>query len=341
MPGPWDNYAAPATPAADAGPWAKYGGASPPAATSEPTGISAFLQNLLPQAVQHPEDAIKQEFQNEKADASNLIHHPIKSLFGLPSFNKDAAIPGAVRAVAAGNPAEAAVDLTSMVPGGQSLINAAEKPDVGGTGSYLGDLKSTIESPSAMGTLVGGAAQIAPMVVGGADMAMPDRSTFGAIPTRAKAGDIFNSLNEKLADHPVPLTNSLKPLQRATELGVRGSTLPGPVDALLKRSQMIEPMTFPEARDYQSSLSDLSASDKLSMNKRMSGAVKQLNKSLYDDIHSAADSAGSGDDYEQAMRDFRRASTVKDVASKAAKYGIGAAGLGIGGHYLQSLIPGR
>ena len=164
---------------------------------------------------------------------------------------------------------------------------------------------------------------------------------FNAIPTRGKAGDLFNSLNTDLADHPVPLASSLKPLQRATELGVRGSTLPGPVDALLKRSQMTEPMTFPEARDYQSSLSDLSASDKLAMNKRMKGAVAQLNKSLYDDIHSSADAAGRGEDYAQAMKDYSRASTIRDVAGKAAKYGIGAAGLGIGGHYLQSLIPGR
>src|SRR6185437_7556935 len=87
------------------------------------------------------------------------------------------------------------------------------------------------------------------------------KATIAKIPTRAAAGEIFNQLNTKLAQQPVPLQASAAPLQRAIEIAARGGNLPTPVKALLERSQAIEPMTFPEIRDYQASLSDLSASD--------------------------------------------------------------------------------
>jgi hypothetical protein len=135
------------------------------------------------------------------------------------------------------------------------------------------------------------------------------------IPTRAKAGAMFDSLNKDLANQPVNLTRAAQPLQRVTEIGERGSTLPAPVNKLLQRSQGVAPMTFPEARDYQGSLSDLSASDKLAMNGRVRGGVAQLNKSLYDDLHDAASQAGRGDDYAKAMTDYRRASQIRNTAT--------------------------
>ena len=161
------------------------------------------------------------------------------------------------------------------------------------------------------------------------------------IPSRARAGDMFESLNTQLANHPAPLNAALKPLQRITEIGERGSVLPPAVNKLLVRSQAIEPMTFPEARDYQASLSDLSRSDKLAMNGRVRGALSQLNKGLYQDLRDSASQAGQGDVFDSAMRQYRQASRINNTAKNVAKYGAAAA---IGGgalNKLQNLISGR
>ena len=147
-----------------------------------------------------------------------------------------------------------------------------------------------------------------------------------AIPSTARAGANFESLNNDLAQTPVPLNATLKPLQRITEIGERGSTLPTAVSKLLQRSQGIADMTFPEARDFQSSLSDLSATDKMAMGGRVSGGLKQLSKALYTDIQDAAENAGRGDDYAQAMKEYRQASGLKDMAKSAGKLAIKGAG---------------
>jgi hypothetical protein len=180
------------------------------------------------------------------------------------------------------------------------------------------------------GAIVGGAAGEAIPKVEATISNVADK-----LPTRAKAGAIFNKLNTDLADQPVNLQNSAAPLQRAIEIGARGGTIPGPVSALLQRAQAIEPMTFPEARDYQASLSDLSASDKMAMNGRMKGAVAQLNHALYQDVRQAAEAGGGfGSDFDKAMTQYRQASQIHDLLDSAknqfAKEGIKSLAKGAG-----------
>jgi len=98
-------------------------------------------------------------------------------------------------------------------------------------------------------------------------------------------------------------------------------------------------MTFPEARDYQGSLSDLSMSDRLAMNGRMRGGVKQLNKGFFNDIQDAANTAGRGEDYAKAMTDYKRASQLNN----AFKWAIPTTAAAVGGsklaRYLKPLVP--
>lgn len=162
-----------------------------------------------------------------------------------------------------------------------------------------------------------------------------------AIPSTAKAAGVFDMLNTELADHPVPLKATLKPLQRAAEVAARGGTLPKPLSDLLTRSQAIEPMTFPEIRDYQGALSDLSPADKMGMSGRMRGALSQVSKSLFSDIQDAAEEKGLGSDYADAMKEFRQGSRIKDTAKTAGKMAVkgaaGAVGLGTGYGLLKNI----
>ncbi len=199
---------------------------------------------------------------------------------------------------------------------------------------HAGEAAQTIPDHPVKGVLgtIGGALEAAKLP--GMVMAGPEAgAAIDAVPSTAYAGKLFNELNTALADTPVPLKSALQPLQRATEIGGRGSTLPKAVSDLLARSEspLGTDMSFPEARDYQGALSDLSASDKLAMNGRMRGGVAQLGKGLYSDIHAAASTApdinglGSGGDvYAQAMKEFRQASQLKDLLAKSSKYAIGA-----------------
>ena len=137
------------------------------------------------------------------------------------------------------------------------------------------------------------------------------------IPTKARAGAVLESLDKQLANTPVNLNHTTAPLQRATELSVRTGASPAPFNAFLSRTQGVEPMTFPEARDYQSGMASPSVMDRLSTSGKMRGAVKQTNKGFFNDIRDAAEShtPGLGDDYAKGMRDYRNAAML----SKAAK----------------------
>jgi hypothetical protein len=77
-------------------------------------------------------------------------------------------------------------------------------------------------------------------------------------------------------------------------------------------------MSYPEIRDYQSNLSDLSRTAKDSLNGKMLGQIGKLKSGLYNDVFDAASQAGRGEDYAQAMKEFRQASQLKSALKKSA-----------------------
>ena len=238
-----------------------------------------------------------------------------------------------------GNPAEAAVHGINAVPVvGPALVNAAEKPDVGGTGSYLGDVKSVYKSPSAMGTLMGATAQLAPLVAGGADLAAPERPLLGEVPTRAKAGKLFDQAMEKAKDQPVRLSpGTMEPLERTQQLAMAGGKPFGTADKLFQRSQSINPLTYQEARDFSSNMS-LSPEEKMGLKRSMKYEVPRLSSGFNADVQQAANDAGVGDVHANAMKTYRRASMIRNGLTGAAKYGIPAAiGTGLIGQAAKKL----
>lgn len=139
------------------------------------------------------------------------------------------------------------------------------------------------------------------------------------IPRMGRAGRTLADLDTKLADTPVNLNHTTAPLQRATELSVRTGASPAPFNAFLSRTQGTEPMTFPEARDYQSGMSNPSVMDKLSTSGKMRGAVKQTNKAFFNDLKDAADTHPDklGDQYAQGMSEYKNGARLKTAAKMA------------------------
>ena len=164
-----------------------------------------------------------------------------------------------------------------------------------------------------------------------------------SIPTRAKAGTIFNNLGTKLADSPVTLTNSTPQLTQLEKIGATGPAVPTTVGKLLDRSRMIEPMNYPEARLFQENLSNPSVLEKQSMAGSMKGGIKQLKPAFYNDIRDTAETQGLGNDYDKAMTMYRRAAMMNDMAKGVGKHVgkmAGTAALGGAGYGLYKAFQG-
>lgn len=181
---------------------------------------------------------------------------------------------------------------------------------------------------TAGGALGGVAGEVAPRVM-------------AKIPTRAKAGAVFNDIGQKMANTPIDLTQSTPQLEQLEKIGAAGPGVPSTVGKLLDRTRMIEPINYPEARLFQENLSGPSTTEKMGMGGSMKGGVKQLNKAFYGDIKGALDPHGLGEDYAGAMRDYARAAQMNKMArkvGKAAGYGAaGALGVGAGARLIKDL----
>jgi len=195
-------------------------------------------------------------------------------------------------------------------------------------------------TPGNIGTALGTAAQVAPMVLGGLDMAAPKRPLLGEIPTRAKASKVFESVMQDAGNQPVNLTRAMAPLERAQQLSARGGGTVAAADNLYKRINTVNPLDYREARDWASNLSRISGQDKMSASPALRAEVGKLSHAFNEDIGDTAASVGRGEDYAKAMRDYRRASVFNDAAKTAAKWAIpAAAGGGALSYGLRKLLP--
>lgn len=231
-----------------------------------------------------------------------------------------------IQALASGNPAAGLQHAITAIPVlGPTLDKASDQ---------YADQNYTGEA----GTLMGGASQIAPMLVGGLDAIKPNRPTFGEIPTRAKAGKLFDSVMKDAANQPVELTRTNPLLERAMQLSDRGHGTVTPLDKLFQRIQQTQPLDYAEARDRASALSSLTGEDKIRATKTLQAETKNISHAFNQDIGDAAAAVGRGEDYEKAMQIYRQASQLRDGLKNAAKYGAGAAGAAVVGPKLYGFI---
>jgi hypothetical protein len=166
--------------------------------------------------------------------------------------------------------------------------------------------------------------------IGAVGGALPE--AISAIPTRAKAGQLFDSVMEDAKDQPVNLTNSMPFLERTQQLASSGAAPFRPADMLFSRSNQINPILYPEARDFASNISRMSAAEKMGINPQMQAEAGKLSRAFNKDIGTAAENVGRGEDYAKAMKDYARASALRENSIKAGKIAgksaLAAAGAG-------------
>lgn len=162
------------------------------------------------------------------------------------------------------------------------------------------------------------------------------------VPTRAKAGKLFDEVQTAAAGQPVNLTRSLPLIERAQQLSARGHGTIAPIDSLYNRINTVNPLDYVEARDRASALGNLTASDKMNATKSLQSQAKRLSHAFGQDIGDTADAVGKGDQYRKAMDTYRRAAQYRDVAGKVGKYvalpaGAAVAGT-VGAHELMPIL---
>jgi len=188
------------------------------------------------------------------------------------------------------------------------------------------------------------------------------------VPTKAKAGAMFEDLNKNLENQPVTLTNTMPHINRVMTLGKEGGGSPPlavrqlssaagqstPRSVPLLRAMQNDlsgapaaeaepkPLLFPSARNFQSGLASLSRDDSGGMSGPMKGSMAQLNKGLYQDIRDAAEQQGRGADFDKAMKSYGRAATIQDGLQWAKDHAIQLVGGGAAASYVaHKLLPGK
>ena len=169
--------------------------------------------------------------------------------------------------------------------------------------------------------MIGGllkAGTIPSLVVGGP----ATTASIDAIPSAKFAGQQLENLAQSAGNTAVPLSNALTPLQRLAELSERGGSgsVPAGVMQLLQRSQSPIDMAYPEARDFASNISGLSALEKMALKPQVGAQMNALRSGIHGDIANAL-GPEDGQKYIDAITEYAKAQQAKQVAQKALKYG--------------------
>lgn len=147
----------------------------------------------------------------------------------------------------------------------------------------------------------------------------------------AKAGKVFEELKGAIGNHTVDMTdrlsNSMADIRDAVDTG---STLPSVINKFVTRVADIDegPLTYKEARQFYSNVSDLSASEKMATKGRDLRLINEFKHALGETIGDTANKANMLQQYRQAMQDYAGAAKTKETLKTIGKVALATAGLG-------------
>lgn len=138
------------------------------------------------------------------------------------------------------------------------------------------------------------------------------------IPSETRAGKTFNRVMTRAGNIPVNVAAPGDVALETQRLAESGGSQPKVTRDFIKRTTDPNkpPLTYREARDFYSNASRLSADETNRLTPRMKRQVGQFTKSLGEANRGAAEQAGVASDYDQAMKEYRRARQLRDFADK-------------------------
>jgi hypothetical protein len=156
-----------------------------------------------------------------------------------------------------------------------------------------------------------------------------------ALPSRTAAGAALEDVKASAGSIPIDTTKVGNTALDIYTQSQRGANLPSAVNKLVRRLVAPDslPMTYEEAKDFQSNISQLSADEKMKLNPNTKRLVGQLNQDLKGSLSDAADTVGKGQQFQKAMTEYHNAMKLKgysdaaiDAAWKAALAATGTYG---------------
>lgn len=239
--------------------------------------------------------------------------------------------------------------LGSIINAGQEYKAARERGHgvpysaIAGASTAVGVSPERMEQAAEQGDtagVLGEAAVPTAIALGGAAASKVARS----LPSAQRAGAVFADVKGSVGNVAI---NTSKVGDTALELYTqsdRGAQLPMAVRKLLNRVTKPEspPLTYAEAKDFQSNISNLSANEKMSLKPNTVRLVGQLNQDLKASLVDAADHVGKGQQLTDAFTEYRNAMRLKGFNEKAIEYGLKTllAGMGLGAaEKVRRMVP--
>ena len=201
--------------------------------------------------------------------------------------------------------------------------------------------------PTALGNaaeFVGMAGSTAAGLMGPEEGASAAEKISNALPTTSTKGAVqgFKELQGAIGNHTVAMTdrlaNSLADIKDAVDTG---STLPPVINKFVTRIADLDegPLTYKEARQFYSNVSQLSASERMAAKPNDLRLIQEFKHALGETVSDTAANAGRLQQYQGAMSDFANAKqwqgrfeAMSDVAKKAVIRSIEGALAGGGGY---------
>lgn len=174
-----------------------------------------------------------------------------------------------------------------------------------------------------------------------AKLASLPKAALDAIPSTAKAGQLFEATSKAAGKIPVDVSAPGKVALDSLDLAQSGGQMPKVMRDFLRRTSdpNLPPLTYDEARKFASNASRLSADETNRLTPVMKRQAAQFSSALGDSNQNAAATAGAGDTYNDAMSTYRKAARIRDAKDFVSEKAVPAlvnnalkgAGLGLGG----------
>lgn len=142
------------------------------------------------------------------------------------------------------------------------------------------------------------------------------------LPSAARAGQALQEVKSVAGEVPIDTAKAGNSALELYTQSQRGATLPKVVNNLVRRLTAPEgaPITYAEAKDFQSNISSLSANEKMNLKPNTVRLLGQLNADLKDALESAADTEGKGQQFANAMKEYHSAMKLRGYSEAAISH---------------------
>lgn len=231
-------------------------------------------------------------------------------------------------------------------PWWEPIRNAIKNPtqeNVVGAVPFIGPMSVAMAKDAKKGdyggaaaTLAGGvgAAAMGKQVPEGAAALKEQIADLPGIPSASKAASALGEVKAAAGEIPIDMEKPGNTALQIYEQSQRGATLPKVVRDFIKRAVTPEsdPITYAEAKDFQSNVSALSADERMKLKPNTKRLLGQLNVDLKGSLEDAADTVGKGEQFTQAMKEYHHAMIIKNLTDTAKEAAWKAAVAGIVGY---------